>query len=339
MPNRVVRILIALGIIVASCGAAFGQAEPLHGTVIGKSEKGIQGVRVVLRPPGSEEIIDEQVTDAEGRFSIAMEHLRPGHEIHLEKDGYEPATVPVSPQQLVIANIRVTMLRTRVAPAESPTPEATPTAVPDPSWLGTTEKEREQAIKIYNEAVKMWEKAETPEQKDMALRMIRQAASIDPEFPEPLRILSKIAMERQNWAEASRHSEALIRIDPNDEQAIKNLYASLVITRHFKRVGEAAKRLVSIDPENISYVEHHAQEFFKNNQFEMARAFYQALTEVAPDAPNAYLNLGICCASLGDVEGMRAAYEKFLELAPPDHQDVEAVQNDLAALDAPKAPE
>ena len=109
--------------------------------------------------------------------------------------------------------------------------------------------------------------------------------------------------------------------------------------RHFKRVGEAAKRLISIDPEKIADVESHAEEFFKNKIFVMARALYQALTEVAPDMPNAYLNLGISSAALGDVEATRAAFETFLRLAPEDHPDIETVRLDLAALDTAEEPE
>ena len=66
---------------------------------------------------------------------------------------------------------------------------------------------------------------------------------------------------------------------------------------------------------------------------------YEALTEISPDPVNAYLNLGVCCAALGDVEGTKAAFEAFLELAPEDHPDIESVESDLAALDAHAVPE
>jgi tetratricopeptide (TPR) repeat protein len=230
------------------------------------------------------------------------------------------------------------LLRTRGEPIPRPTPsKATPTET-DLSWLATTVEEKERAIHLYNEAVEQFEE-DNPQEKKAAELKIREAASMDPDFAEPLRFLGRLAMQRQNWAEASRYSEALIRIDPKDEEAIRDLYVSLVIMRHFKRVGEAAKLLIAFDQENISHVERHAQEFFKNDQIVMARALYEALSEIAPDPINAYLNLGICCTSLGDVEGTRAAFEAFIEIAPEDHPDLESVRRDLAGLDAPVAPE
>jgi tetratricopeptide (TPR) repeat protein len=301
--------------------------------VVSKADKPLEEVQVVLRSPDSADAVEEMVTGEDGAFSIPMEILRPGYEIHVNKDGYDEVILPVNPQQLVVATLKVTLLRTRGAP-----PPATPTPSRDlaKERLEATAERRERAVRLYNDAVEKYKDDEDEKQSKIeAMQMFRESASIDPTFREPLQILARTAMKNQKWAEASRYSEALIRIDPTDEEAINNLYISLVIMRHFKRVGEAAKRLISIDPEKIAYVESHAAEFYRNNLFVMSRALYQALTEVAPDAPNLFLNLGLCCSALDDTEGMRAAYEKFIELAPEDHEDIEAIREQLAALDAP----
>lgn len=341
MKNRFVQVLVHTMIVIAAIALsrhAFAQAEPLRGTVINKAEDPLEGVQIELRSPGSADAIEEHLTDDEGGFSIAMENLRSGYEIHLHHDGYEDVILPVSPQQLVVANIRVIMLRTKTKPTKPPTTANADAAKPTPKHTVQVQGSRQRAVSLYNEAVEQFEE-DLPEEKKAAELKIRQAASMDPDFAEPLRFLGRLAMQRQNWAEASRYSEALIRIDPKDEEAIRDLYVSLVIMRHFKRVGEAAKLLIAFDQENISHVERHAQEFFKNDQIVMARALYEALSEITPDPINAYLNLGICCASLGDVEGTRAAFEAFIEIAPEDHPDLESVRRDLAALDAPVAPE
>lgn len=341
MKNRFVQVLVLTIIVIATISLsqhAFAQAEPLRGTVVSKTDKGIKEVQVILRAPGSNEAIEEHTTDEEGRFSLAMESLRPGYEIHLYKDGYDDVVLPINPQQLVVANIRVIMLRTKTKPTKPPTIANADAAKPTPKHTVQVQGSRQRAVSLYNEAVEQFEE-DKPEEKKAAELKVRQAASMDPDFAEPLRFLGRLAMQRQNWAEASRYSEALIRIDPKDEEAIRDLYVSLVIMRHFKRVGEAAKLLIAFDQENILHVERHAQEFFKNDQIVMARALYEALSEIAPDPINAYLNLGICCTSLGDVEGTRAAFEAFIEIAPEDHPDLESVRRDLAGLDAPVAPE
>ena len=325
-------------VIAAVCQLAFAQGEPLRGTVLNKAEKPLDGVKVVLRAPDSTDVVEEHITDDEGSFSISMERLRPGYEIHLHHDGYEDVIVPINPQQLVISNIRVIMLRTHSEPNKSQSPTQPRTAKPTPVYSLQSADQRRRAIVLYNEGVELFTEEE-PEKKEAAVLMIRQASSMDPDFVEPLRFLSRLAMRNQYWAEASRYAETLIRINPMDEEAIRDQYASLVIMRHYKRVGEAAKRLISVDPEKIAYVEQHAQEFFKNANYAMARALYQALTEVAPDAPNAYLNLGICCSSLDDPEGTRAAFEAFLEFAPEDNPDREYVEQQLIKLRSTETPE
>jgi len=343
MKHRSIQILVLTLAVVASAAAgrqAFAQAEPLRGTVINKAEKPIKNVEVVLRAPGASESIDEQITDEDGKFTIPMESLRPGYELYFHKNGYTDVTLPISPQQLVVASINVIMQPTLTAPAAGPA-KVKPT--PTPSLVMSAQQKK--AIELYNKGVEAWEEAKSASdeneriEKREALMMIRQAASLDPTFAEPLIMLSSLAMKSQNWAEASRYSEDLIRIDPNNIDAVRTLYFSMVIMRHHIRVGEAARRLAKTDPSTIPSIEEHAQTFFKNEIYLMAGAMYEVLTEISTDPVNAYLNLGVCRAALGDAEGMRAAFETFLEIAPDDHSAIESVKNDLAALDGITVPE
>jgi tetratricopeptide (TPR) repeat protein len=343
MKTRSVQILVFTIVIVASTTIyrqAFAQAEPLHGTVINKTENPIKNVEVLLRAPGTSESIDEQITDEDGKFTIPMESLRPGYELFFHKNGYTDVTLAISPQQLVIASISVIMQPKFTAPAANPAG-----AKPTPTPSSEISAQQKKAIELYNKGVEAWEEAksasdenEQHEKKD-ALMMIRQAASLDPTFAEPLVMLSSLAMKSRNWAEASRYSEDLIRIDPNNIDAVRTLYFSMVIMRHHIRVGDAARRLAKADPSTIPSIEEHAQTFFKNEIYLMARAMYEVLTEISSDPVNAYLNLGVCCVALGDVEGTRAAFEAFLERAPADHPGIEAVKSDLAALDGMAIPE
>jgi tetratricopeptide (TPR) repeat protein len=326
MRRTAIRDLVILTVGALTASVLFAQVEPLRGVVVNPADHGVRDVRVVLRDPADGGTTFEATTDEDGAFSIAIDQLRPGLELYLHKDGYDDVTIPVTAQQLVVASFRVVMQASEV---EKPTP----TPSPIPSWIDDRLEQRERAVELYNEAVELYEEAEdNAEAKKAALRMMREAASLDPMFAEPLKAMIGVALKQQNWAEVSRLSEALLRIDPNDEDAVQNLYVSLIIVRHFERVGDAAKRLISIDPEKISYVEQHAKQFYENGIFRMARALYQALTEVAPDMANGYLNLGLCCASLGDVDCTRSSFETFLELAPEDHPDLENVRLELANL-------
>lgn len=323
---RIFVIAIALASVVAVGRPALSQTEPLHGIVVNRSDHGVKDVRVVLRVPDSEEVIEEQITDEEGRFSLAMEHVRPGQEIHLEKIGYADVVLPLSPQQLVMAKIRVVMKPNR----KTSTPKHTPT--PPPTLV--TEELRERAVVIYNEGVTLWEDGEGPNSKDDAMRMIREAASLDPDFVEPLVMLSRFAMKKQKWGEASRYSESWVRNDPTSLEAMGNIYYCMVIMRNHQRIGEAARRLVNLDPKNVELVMEHAETYYVNENFLMARAMYEALTELLIDPTPAYLNLGACCLHLGEDDCSRTALEHFLEIAPEDHPHRETVIKDLASIEA-----
>lgn len=343
MSNRRVPVLVTLFVIVAVCRMASAQSEPLRGIVVNKTDKGIKEVQIVLRSPSDDAAVETTTTDDDGKFSIPMESLRPGYELHLHKDGYDDITLPITPQQLVVASMRVIMQPNRIEAPKKPAGTRPNGVKPTPAPSLVTPGARKKAVELYNKGVEAWEEAKSAddagevEEKYEALQLIRQSASFDPTFAEPLVMLSRLALKDQNWAEASRYSEDLIRIDPNDLDAVRTLYLCVVITRHHHRIGESIQRLVTLDPSTVSSIEKHAQTFFTNEVYVMAKAMYEVLTEISSDPATAYLNLGISCANLGDADGTRAAFTKFLEIAPEDDPQREAVEHDLAALAIPEA--
>jgi tetratricopeptide (TPR) repeat protein len=106
----------------------------------------------------------------------------------------------------------------------------------------------------------------------------------------------------------------------------------MVIMQHHVRIGEVARRLVKVDPNAIENIDEHAQLFFANQNYQMAKALYEVLIDIAPDPTNAYLNLGLSCAGIEDVACTREAFEGFLDRAPEDHAYVETVRGDLAGM-------
>jgi len=325
--RNILVILFTVTTLISGGRVALGQAEPLRGKVVTSAEHGIKDVHIVLRAPGSDDAIEEQTTDEEGLFSLAMENLRPGYEIHFHKDGYQDLVVPVKPQQLVMASITAVLEPIKRQPRVRPTPTIVPTLA--------TDKLRERAVVIYNEGVTMWEEdKDEPAKKKEAMLKIREAASLDPDFLEPIVMLSRFAMRSQSWAEASRYSEAWIRLDPDSLEAVSNIYYCMVITRNHERIGDAIRRHVSLEPDSVAAVNEHAQTYYTNENYLMARAMYEALAELLVDPTAAYLNLGACCIHLDDAEGTQAAFEAFLEVAPEDHPQRETVEQDLAALKA-----
>lgn len=336
LPARWTRFLgwvLAAVLIAVSSPAVSAQQEAVRGVVTDGSGNPLADVEVVLRSAADGDPIEQQVTDRDGSFRLSADQVRPGREVALHLDGFNDVVLEITPQHLVVATLELTMHRSVTvdpgsAPPQNPPPEA-------PSYSGPTTEQRKRAISVYNDAVKQYEKAtkdKTESNKKAAIQKLREAAAIDPTFAEPHRLLARIALKQKNWAEAARYAEDLLRIDPNDSEGARILYLGMVVTRNHFRVGDAAKQLARLEPESVGSIEEHAQTFYGNGVYRMARALYEALVEISDDPAAAYLNLGICNDALGDVEGTRAAFERFLELVPDDNPDVAMVRERLAAL-------
>ena len=128
MSDRHLLSIVIAVLIAAGAGLASAQTEPLHGTVINKADNGVSSVLIVVRSPSEPTAIVEVTTDEDGKFTIPMESLRPGYEIHLHKDGYDDVVVPINPAQLIVADLRIVMQATQKDP-----PPARPSADPTPT--------------------------------------------------------------------------------------------------------------------------------------------------------------------------------------------------------------
>lgn len=332
--TRFLGCILAAVAIAASSPAVDAQQETVRGVVTDGAGNPLAGVEVVLRSTGDGEPIERQVTDRDGSFRLSADQVRPGRQVALHLDGFNDVVLEITPQHLVVATLELTMHRSVTVDPEAAPPQNAPPAAPSYSSDPTTEQ-RKRAISIYNDAVKQYEKGtkdKTESNKEAAIQKLREAAAIDPTFAEPHRLLARIALKQKNWAEAARYAEDLLRIDPNDTEGARILYLGMVVTRNHFRVGDAAKRLARLEPESVASIEEHAQTFYANGVYPMARALYEALVEISDDPAAAYLNLGICSDALGDVEGTRAAFESFLELVPNDNPDVAMVRERLSAL-------
>jgi protein O-mannosyl-transferase len=91
-------------------------------------------------------------------------------------------------------------------------------------------------------------------------------------------------------------------------------------------------RSIQISPRPVAW--YYAGQFYSDHgRFEDARAMYErTLGQVPPWFATIHLRLGVTYEALGNTSQAEAAFEKYLELAPPDAPEREGVRKHLLTL-------
>ncbi|HOC44909.1 MAG TPA: hypothetical protein PKJ99_18010 [Thermoanaerobaculales bacterium] len=188
---------------------------------------------------------------------------------------------------------------------------------------------RDAAIALFNEGVTALQSDDltTANMKFLA------ANQADPEFPEPYRALAATAAEAGNWPSAARWAEGLLRFEPANIEAMRTVYFSHLMTGNVGGARSSARRLITADAASLPDVLDHGTTFLSNNDFAMARALLELVTEADASQTDALFSLGVSSNGLGDREAARAAFTRFLELAPPDHPDAAAAREMVRFLE------
>jgi Flp pilus assembly protein TadD len=109
-------------------------------------------------------------------------------------------------------------------------------------------------------------------------------------------------------------------------------YAELMLG-DIGRLPPSAHRLASANPNIVgNEMLQHARMLFDNGELAGARALIEVVVEYQPALPEAQLQLGMICNSLGDAVCAKAALTRFLELAP-GHPDAELARSLLTFLE------
>ena len=187
----------------------------------------------------------------------------------------------------------------------------------EPLADGETEvsEAREAAIPVFNEGVAALEAEDMP----TALEYFSTAAKIDPDFPEAQVATAAVAMELKNFQIAADAAEEILRLQPDNMDAVGTAYFAELMIGDIDRLIPSARRLADASPELVSNeMLQHAQVLFDDNELAGSRALLEVILEQEPELAPAYFQLGLTCNMLGDVECAKEALRKFLEVAPDD---------------------
>jgi len=187
---------------------------------------------------------------------------------------------------------------------------------------------REAAIPVFNEGVAALDAEDMP----TALEYFSTAAKIDPDFPEAQIATAAVAMELKNFQIAADAAEEILRLQPDNMDAVGTAYFAELMIGDIDRLIPSAGRLADASPELVSNeMLQHAQVLFDDNELVGSRALLEVILEREPELAPAYFQLGLTCNMLGDVECAKEALRKFIEVAPDD-PDVATAQSLLDYL-------
>ena len=163
---------------------------------------------------------------------------------------------------------------------------------------------------------------------ELAVDRYKQALSLKDDFAEVYNNLGSIFLERQEYAAACDQFLQAVEIDPSYVDARANL--ALCYYRQ-KKPAEARNqylRCVEQDPELCDCRQGLAVLEFESEQYEAAKANFQALTNICPLYAQGYYNLGTTYLVLGRPQDGFDAFATCLRI---DEQHLECQKNILLA--------
>lgn len=280
---------LVLGLL--SLDAVAGGPVTVTGTVTDINGNPLRGVEVSAIAEGSDSSISAR-TKKNGQFSIKLDDFDLMYTLSFAKEDFEPVSTEFVPGSEELSPIDVTL---------------------DLSDQTPITEQREQAIPVFNEGVAFLEAGD----KASALEKFREASGIDPDFAEAATATAAVAMDLEDFATAADAAENLIRLQPDNVNAISTAYFAELMLMDMERFIPAAKRLADATPEAVTdEMVQHARVLFDNEEFEGSQTLLELIIEKKPETAEAYLQLGMVCNMLSDTACAKEALGRYLELAP-----------------------
>jgi Tfp pilus assembly protein PilF len=300
-PHRVGTKLVAFGALVLGLLPSVviaGGPVTVSGSVTDIDGKPILGVEVSALAQGREDTLTT-LSEKKGQFSIRLPDFDLVYEFTFAKEGFEVVSTELRPVPEKLSPLVVTLGRVGQTPPGESTQE--------------TSEARDLAIPVFNEGVAALETGD----KAAALEFFRESSEIDPDFPEAAGATAAIAMDLDDFATAADAAENLVRLQPDDVDAIGTAYFAELMLGDMERLIPSARRLAVANPEVVSSeMVQHARVLFDNNELAGSRSLLELIIEKEPDVAAAHLQLGLTCNMLGDSACAQDALEHYLELAP-----------------------
>lgn len=179
----------------------------------------------------------------------------------------------------------------------------------------------------------------------VAERALKSYLKIYPTDVAAIRMLAEVASRLSRSDEAELLLARCIELAPSFHFARQNYAHILNLNNRIEKVMEQADILLSIDPQNLGYMNLKAVALSKIGDYEKAIVFYERVLQANPGYSKIWHSFGHTLKTAGLVERSVVAYRKSIELEPTfgeaywslanlktfrfTDQDIEAMQQQL----------
>lgn len=150
---------------------------------------------------------------------------------------------------------------------------------------------------------------------ETALKYAQEAIALNPTAPEPRLFAAWVAASGNQWEMATGHYKDVLRLLPNNREALTYLGALYAETGRLDLAEDTFKKLVSADPTYLSY--YYLGSFYNKTGRvnEAVRAFSEAVKK-NPDSAEALTELALLYERTDDAKAAEKTYRSLIEARP-----------------------
>jgi Tfp pilus assembly protein PilF len=171
----------------------------------------------------------------------------------------------------------------------------------------------EEAKGLHNEAVSLMKAGDDA----AAFAKFQEALSLDPNLKDSLQGLAGTGVKIGKYAEAAAAAEAILSIDPSNENAVRHYYNACLGLGDKEKLADALLSLAPFEPAVASNgLLILAFEAYDAQETALFKKRFEQVLGIDPNQAQAYYYLGVGYLNEGAKAEAKSHFEKFLELAP-----------------------
>ena len=263
----------------------------------------IEGVTVTARTPDTGEVVGEEVTDAEGAYSMLIADATVEYVYRIDKQGFVPWEGPLKVAVKGNAEYNFTL----------------------PSSDGQSRMGEDGSFSMHPDAVEPFTRGSEAARAgdfDAATAAFEEVLAVDPQVVPAYVALAAISLQTGDYETAATHASNARELDPANAKALDVEYSA---RKHSgATVAELSELLTEMEdlvPQRAAA--EHAEiglNYFNAGDMGAAQNALSHALELDPELVSAHFQLGLCLVNQGDSEGAKAHFDKVVELAPDSEE-------------------